>query len=238
MPKTLMADAGKLKVLIIEDEMPQLELLRYNFEKDGYQIHGASDGEEGLLMVRENLPDLVVLDWMLPQLSGIEICRQIKRDEMTREIPVIMLTARGEESDRVRGLDTGADDYLVKPYSVAELLARARALIRRSGRISADQSLSHGDITIDAEKHKVTRNGVAVKLGPTEYRLLSVFISRPGRVWSREQLLEKVWEDNLEIDLRTVDVHVGRLRKALRQTGVPDPIRTVRSVGYSLDMDI
>ena len=230
-----MAKSGKLKVLLVEDEHAQMELLSYNFQADGYQVFTAMDGEEGKLLAEEVGPDLIVLDWMLPNLSGIEICRQLKRGTNTREVPIIMLTARGEESDKVRGLDTGADDYMVKPYSVAELLARARALIRRVGGLGADSIQSYGDITIDAEQHKVIRNNIPVKLGPTEYRLLSVFISRPGRVWSREQLLEKVWEDNLEIDLRTVDVHVGRLRKALKQNGFDDPIRTVRSVGYSLD---
>lgn len=226
------------KVLIIEDEPAQMELLRYNFEKDGYNVFTAMDGEEGRLKTEEVLPDLIVLDWMLPQLSGIELCRQLKRVAKTREIPVVMLTARGEESDRVRGLDTGADDYMVKPYSVAELLARARALIRRSGKsVVVDHIQTHGDISIDTEKHRVTRNDQLIKLGPTEYRLLLVLINRPGRVWSRDQLLERVWEDNLEIDLRTVDVHVGRLRKALFQKDMPDPIRTVRSAGYSLDYD-
>ncbi|MGB7336416.1 MAG: phosphate regulon transcriptional regulator PhoB [Salaquimonas sp.] len=232
-----MTQGKNLKALLVEDEPAQMELLRYNFQKDGYQVFSAMDGEEGRLLAEEILPDLIVLDWMLPQLSGIEACRQLKRGENTREIPIIMLTARGEESDKVRGLDTGADDYMVKPYSVAELLARARALIRRSGGVGADSSQSYGDIVIDAEKHRVTRNDLPIKLGPTEYRLLAVFISRPGRVWSREQLLERVWEENLEIDLRTVDVHVGRLRKALTQSGKPNPIRTVRSVGYSLDAD-
>lgn len=230
-----MAQSGKSKILIVEDEHAQLELLAYNFQSDGYQVFSAMDGEEGKLLAEENLPDLIVLDWMLPKLSGIELCRQLKRSINTKEIPIIMLTARGEESDKVRGLDTGADDYMVKPYSVAELLARARALIRRAGGISTDSIQTYGDIILDGEQHKVLRNDIPVKLGPTEYRLLSVFISRPGRVWSREQLLERVWEDNLEIDLRTVDVHVGRLRKALKQPGKDDPIRTVRSAGYSLD---
>ncbi len=229
-----MSTANRLKVLIVEDEHAQLELLNYNFDSDGYQVYTAMDGEEGKLLAEEVQPDLIVLDWMLPKLSGIEVCRQLKRAEKTREIPIIMLTARGEENDKVRGLDTGSDDYMVKPYSIAELLARARALIRRAGGLGADSIQSCGDITIDTERHRVSRNDCEIRLGPTEYRLLSVFVSRPGRVWSREQLLEKVWEENLEIDLRTVDVHVGRLRKALNQPGREDPIRTVRSVGYSL----
>jgi two-component system phosphate regulon response regulator PhoB len=230
-----MSQSGKTKILIVEDEHAQMELLVYNFQSDGYEVFSAMDGEEGKLLAEENRPDLIVLDWMLPKLSGIELCRQLKRGANTKEIPIVMLTARGEENDKVRGLDTGADDYMVKPYSVAELLARARALIRRAGGINADSIQAHGDIVLDGEQHKVLRNDIPVKLGPTEYRLLSIFISRPGRVWSREQLLERVWEDNLEIDLRTVDVHVGRLRKALKQAGREDPIRTVRSAGYSLD---
>ncbi len=230
-----MTQAGKTKILIVEDEHAQMELLVYNFQSDGYEVFSAMDGEEGKLLAEENRLDLIVLDWMLPKLSGIELCQQLKRGANTKEIPIVMLTARGEENDKVRGLDTGADDYMVKPYSVAELLARARALIRRAGGINADRIQTHGDIVLDGEQHKVLRNDIPVKLGPTEYRLLSIFISRPGRVWSREQLLERVWEDNLEIDLRTVDVHVGRLRKALKQVGKEDPIRTVRSAGYSLD---
>ena len=191
----------------------------------------------GLLQAQEAQPDLIILDWMLPVVSGIEVCRQLKRGETTREIPVIMLTARGEESEKVRGLDTGADDYVVKPYSVNELLARVRATIRRAGAAGADGVITYGDITLDAEKFKVQRAGEPLKLGPTEFRLLSVFLSRPGRVWSRDQLLERVWEHDLEIDFRTVDVHVGRLRKALRVKDLPDPIRTVRSAGYALDLD-
>lgn len=230
-----MTQRAKSRILVVEDEHAQMELLTYNFQSDGYEVFSAMDGEEGKLLAEENRPDLIVLDWMLPKLSGIELCRQLKRSPNTKEIPIIMLTARGEENDKVRGLDTGADDYMVKPYSVAELLARARALIRRAGGAGTDGIQGHGDIILDGEQHKVLRNDVPIKLGPTEYRLLSIFISRPGRVWSREQLLERVWEDNLEIDLRTVDVHVGRLRKALKQTGKEDPIRTVRSAGYSLD---
>lgn len=224
-------------VLIVEDEPAQMELLRYNFGKDGFRTLSAVDGDEGLLLAKEELPDLIILDWMLPKLSGIEVCRQLKRSVETKLIPVIMLTARGEESDKVRGLDTGADDYVVKPYSVNELLARARALLRRSSPVSMGESLSHGDIVLDMEQHKVLRNARPVKLGPTEFRLLAVFIERPGRVWSRDQLLDRVWGHDLEIDFRTVDVHVGRLRKALRQDGLPDPIRTVRAAGYSLDFD-
>ncbi len=228
---------NSIKVLIVEDEAAQMELLSYNLEKEGYRIVAATDGEEGLLLAEEEKPDLIVLDWMLPSLSGIEVCRQLKRGKHTHEIPVIMLTARGEESDRVRGLDVGADDYIIKPYSVAELLARVRAMIRRANPASQGQTLECGDILFDPEKFQVSRAGIPVKLGPTEFRLLSVFIGKPGRVWSRDQLLERVWEHNLDLDYRTVDVHVGRLRKALRQEGKSDPIRTVRSAGYALDID-
>jgi len=232
-----MNTSPQLNVLVVEDEPAQMELLIYNFEKAGYHVHTANDGEEGQLKAIEETPDIIVLDWMLPGKSGIEVCRELKRDPETREIPVLMLTARGEEADKVRGLDIGADDYVVKPYSVAELLARVRAMLRRSNPVNSGEVLGFGDIVLDSEQHRVLRNGTSVKLGPTEYRLLSVFISRPGRVWSREQLLDRVWGHDLDIDFRTVDVHVGRLRKALRQDGKPDPIRTVRSAGYSLDFD-
>ena len=227
----------KHKVLIVEDETTQMELLAYNLEKEQYQVFKAQDGEEGLLLAEENNPDLIILDWMLPKLSGIETCRQLKRGKKTKDIPIVMLTARGEENEKVRGLDIGADDYIVKPYSLAELMARTRALIRRSNSVSAGQIIEYGDLSFDPEKFKVTRNGIALNVGPTEFRLLSVFLSRPGRVWSRDQLLEMVWAHDLDIDLRTVDVHVGRLRKALRQEGKLDPIRTVRSAGYSLDLE-
>lgn len=224
-------------VLVIEDEPAQQEILTYNLEKSGYETHTASDGEEGLLLAQEINPTLIILDWMLPKLSGVEVCRQLKRSKATKRIPVMMLTARGEESDRVRGLDIGADDYMVKPYSVAELLARARAMIRRANPMESLDIIQYKDIELDHEQHKVKRNNKLIKLGPTEYRLLSVFLSRPGRVWSRDQLLERVWEHDLDIDFRTVDVHVGRLRRALKQEGKPDLIRTVRSAGYSLDVE-
>lgn len=224
-------------VLVIEDEAAQMELLSYNFRKDGYRVISAIDGEEGLLRAEEEIPDLIILDWMLPKLSGIEVCRQLKRKRSTRPVPVLMLTARGEETDKVRGLDTGADDYVVKPYSINELLARARALLRRASPGSVGETLHYGDLILDAAQHKVTRGGKPVKLGPTEFRLLSVFIERPGRVWSREHLLDRAWGHDFSIDFRTVDVHVGRLRKALQQPEKPDPIRTVRGAGYSLDYD-
>ncbi len=229
------SDSG-LKVLIVEDEAPQLEMLAYNLEKSGYRVLKAADGEEGLLVAREEMPALVILDWMMPELSGIELCRQLKRHNETRQTPILMLTARGEESDKVRGLDSGADDYLVKPYSIAELLARVRAMLRRTEPGSDGSMIEYGDICIDTEKVRVFRNSVPLELGPTEYRLLNVLISRPGRVWSRDQLMERVWEHDLDIDQRTVDVHIGRLRKALRQYDTIGPIRTVRSVGYAIDI--
>ncbi len=232
-----MAKSHGIKALIIEDEPAQLELLSYNLEKEGYRIFAASDGEEGLLIAKEELPDFIILDWMLPKLSGIEVCRQLKRGKQTREIPLMMLTARGEENDRVRGLDIGADDYMVKPYSVAEFLARVRAMIRRSKAAVVGQIIEYKDISLDPERFKVTRAGQVIKLGPTEFRLLSLFMSKPERVWSRDQLLERVWEHDLDIDFRTIDVHIGRLRKALSLKGKPDPIRTVRSAGYSLDVE-
>lgn len=232
-----MNPAPRPSVLIVEDEPSQMELLVYNFEKAGFDVSTAPDGEEGQLKAIELDPDAIILDWMLPSKSGIEVCRELKRAEATREIPILMLTARGEEADKVRGLDTGADDYVVKPYSVAELLARVRAMIRRANPAQAGEVLTFGDIALDSEQHRVLRSGKPVRLGPTEFRLLTVFMSRPGRVWSREQLLDRVWGHDLEIDFRTVDVHVGRLRKALRLDGMADPIRTVRSAGYSLDFE-
>lgn len=232
-----MTGRNKIKVLIVEDEPAQLELLTYNLKAEGYDVITADNGEEGCLLAEEQNPELIILDWMLPKLSGIEVCRQLKRRKATNEIPIMMLTARGEEADKVRGLDIGADDYIVKPYSIAELLARARALVRRTNPAAAGKIIEYGDLVFDSEKFKLTRSGQALKLGPTEFRLFALFISRPGRVWSRDQLLERVWEHDLDIDHRTVDVHVGRLRKALRQEGKPDPIRTVRSAGYSLDYD-
>ena len=230
-----MSKSPAANVLVVEDEPAQLELLRYNLEKEGFEVSTAMDGEEGMLLAEEQEPDLIILDWMLPNLSGIEVCRQLKRHERTRNTPIIMLTARGEESDRIRGLDTGADEYVVKPYSVNVLMAQVRAMLRRTRPSSMGQTMSYGDIELDSEQHKVMRNGKPHKLGPTEYRLLSVLIERPGRVWSREQLLDRVWGHDAEVDFRTVDVHVGRLRKALQQDGEPNPIRTVRGAGYSLD---
>lgn len=224
-------------ILIVEDEPAQLEMLAYNVEAERFRVLKAADGEEAVLIAEEEAPDLIILDWMLPNLSGIEACRQIKRKPQTRSIPIIMLTARGQEEDRVRGLDTGADDYVVKPYSVSELMARVRAIIRRGNPASGEETISHGDITLNVEQHKVTRAGTAVHLGPTEYQLLSVFMKKPGRVYSRERLLDLVWGRDIYVEARTVDVHVGRLRKALKSNGLIDPIRTVRGAGYSLDFE-
>lgn len=231
-----MPDAKGLKVLVVEDEAPQREMLIYNLNSAGYRALGASDGNEGLLIAREESPAMIILDWMMPGLSGVELCRQLRRDKDLRETPILMLTARGEEADKVRGLDSGADDYLVKPFSIAELLARTRAMLRRAQPGFDGDIIEYGDITIDPIKVRVYRNGEGIDLGPTEYRLLNILISRPGRVWSREQLLNRVWENNFDIEERTIDVHIGRLRKALRQEGEPDPIRTVRSAGYALEI--
>lgn len=221
-------------VLVVDDEAAQRAMLSYNIEAAGYRVITAADGEEALLRVQEEGPDIVLLDWMLPRLSGIEVCRQLKVRQETRDIPVIMVSARTEEADRVRGLETGADDYVLKPYSVAELLARLKANLRRARPAAAGQVLEVGDISLDPERHRVHRDGIELHLGPTEYRILATFMERPGRVWSREQLLDRVWGQNIHVDLRTVDVHIGRLRKALRKNGGSDPIRTVRGAGYAL----
>lgn len=223
-------------VLVMEDEDALATLLSYNLEKEGYRVVVASDGEEGMLQIDERLPDLVLLDWMLPKLSGIEVCRRIRGRSETRNLPIIMLTARGEESDRVRGLDTGADDYLTKPFSMTELTARIRAVLRRIRPGLADDRINHGDIVIDRVAHRVRRAGLEIHLGPTEFRLLDHFMQHPGRVFSREQLLDAVWGSDVYVEARTVDVHVGRLRKALNVEGTVNPIRTVRSAGYSLDL--
>ncbi|APO86697.1 MULTISPECIES: phosphate regulon transcriptional regulator PhoB [Marivivens] len=221
-------------VLVVEDEPAQREVLKYNLESEGYTVSFAVNGEEALLMISEELPDVIVLDWMLPNVSGIEVCRQVKTRPETREIPVIMLSARSEEGDKVRGLETGADDYVTKPYSVTELLARVRSQLRRSRPTMAGQVMVFEDIQLDSETHRVTRDGEQLKLGPTEFRLLSTFIEKPGRVWSRDQLLDRVWGRDIYVDTRTVDVHVGRLRKALTAHGGNDPVRTVRGAGYAL----
>ena len=220
-------------ILIVEDEPAQREVLAYNLEAEGYMIIHSDNGEDAMILVKEEMPDVIVLDWMMPQLSGIEVCRRLKSRSATRGIPVIMLSARSEDVDRVRGLETGADDYVVKPYSVIELMARVRSQLRRV-RPSVGQQLTYDDITLDAESHKVTRDGNELKLGPTEFRLLVTFMEKPSRVWGREQLLDRVWGRDNYVDTRTVDVHIGRLRKALVQFGGSDVVRTVRGAGYGL----
>jgi two-component system phosphate regulon response regulator PhoB len=225
----------KPSVLVAEDESALVTLLRYNLEREGYRVLEAMDGEEALLVAAEEKPDLVLLDWMLPQLSGIEVCRRLRSRQETRNVPIIMLTARGEESDRIRGLDTGADDYLTKPFSMMELLARLRAVMRRIRPSLAEDIVLVGDIEMDRAAHRVRRSGREVHLGPTEYKLLDHLIQHPGRVFSREQLLDAVWGSDVYVEARTVDVHVGRLRKALGVEGVRDPVRTVRSAGYALE---
>ncbi len=221
-------------ILVVEDEAAQREVLIYNLKAEGFRVSYAEDGEAGLWAVAEDPPDVIVLDWMMPHLSGIEVCRQLKIRSETRSIPIIMLSARSEDIDKVRGLETGAEDYVVKPYSVSELMARVRAQLRRVRPATVGQVLSFGDIALDAETHRVTRAGVDVKLGPTEFRLLATFMEKPGRVWSREALLDRVWGRDVYVDTRTVDVHVGRLRKALSKAGGDDPLRTVRGAGYAL----
>jgi two-component system phosphate regulon response regulator PhoB len=223
------------RILIVEDEEPLTLLLRYNLEAAGYDVDSTARGDEAELKLRETTPDLVVLDWMLPGTSGIELCRRLRAQATTAKLPIIMLTARGEESDRVRGLSVGADDYIVKPFSVPELLARVAALLRRAKPERVGAVLTAGDIELDRERRRVMRGGTETALGPTEFRLLEFLMERPGRVYSREQLLDGVWGSDVYIDERTVDVHVGRLRKALSPGNETDPIRTVRGAGYSFD---
>ncbi|MPZ36553.1 MAG: phosphate regulon transcriptional regulatory protein PhoB [Rhizobiales bacterium] len=223
------------RILIVEDEEALTLLLRYNLEAAGYDVDTVARGDDADLRFKERPPDLVILDWMLPGLSGIELCRRLRARPDTRQLPIIMLTARGEESERVRGLSTGADDYIVKPFSVPELLARVSSLLRRSSPERIADILSFGELELDREKKRVSRNGHAIDLGPTEFRLLEFLMERPGRVFSREQLLDGVWGRDVYIDERTVDVHVGRLRKALNRGHSDDPIRTVRGAGYALD---
>lgn len=226
--------ADQPTVLIVEDEPAQREVLAYNLEAAGFRIAQAANGEEALLLASEEAPDLIVLDWMLPNVSGIEVCRQLKTRPDTRSVPIIMLSARSEEVDKVRGLETGADDYVIKPYSVGELMARVRAQLRRTRPSAVGARLEYEDIVLDSETHRVTRGDQPLKLGPTEFRLLSTFMEKPGRVWSREQLLDRVWGRDIYVDTRTVDVHIGRLRKALTVHGGSDPLRTVRGAGYAL----
>jgi two-component system phosphate regulon response regulator PhoB len=222
-------------ILIIEDEAAIVTLLRYNLEKEGFEVVDAKDGEEGLMILSERQVDLVLLDWMLPYLSGIEVCRQIRRRPETRTLPIIMLTARGEEGDRVRGLNAGADDYVAKPFSPAEIIARIRAVLRRTRPAMADEMLRVGDVEMDLAAYKVRRGQRLVALGPTEFRLLRFFMEHPGRVFSRDQLINAVWGHDAYVDERTVDVHIRRLRKALNAEGDDDLIRTVRAAGYALE---
>ena len=222
-------------ILVVEDENALVTLLRYNLEREGFQVIEAGDGEEALVLAREQRPDLILLDWMLPLLSGIEVCRQLRRLPETRSVPIIMLTARGEEGDKLRGLDSGADDYVTKPFSPSELIARVRAVIRRARPATENETLQYEDLIMDLAAHRVRRNGRDVHLGPTEFRLLRHLLEHQGRVFSREQLLDQVWGQDVYVEPRTVDVHIRRLRKALNIDEEPDLIRTVRSAGYALD---
>ena len=222
------------KILVVEDEPNQVELIEFNLNSQGYEVVVARDGEEALNLAEEENPDLILLDWMLPKVSGIEVCRQLRRSKMTREIPIVILTARSEESDKIRGLDIGADDYITKPYSIKELLARVRAAMRRSSASVISDQLNVGKIVVDLQKHIVAIDGLQVALGPTEYRLLVTLMQSPERVFSREQLLDQVWGISANVDTRTVDVHVGRLRKAIEVGANENTIRTVRGFGYAL----
>jgi two-component system phosphate regulon response regulator PhoB len=229
-----MAHTSQPVVLLVEDEPAQREVLAYNLEAEGFRVVQAGNGEDALMLVDEDTPDIIILDWMMPELSGIEVCRRLKMRPDTRTIPIIMLSARAEEVDRIRGLETGADDYVIKPYSVLELMARARVQLRRVRPSTIGVVLEWDDIRLDPETHRVYRGNQVLKLGPTEFRLLSTFMEKPGRVWSREQLLDRVWGRDIYVDSRTVDVHIGRLRKSLMQAGGMDPLRTVRGAGYAL----
>lgn len=232
-----MVDRPKATVLVVEDEEAILTLLRYNLEKEGFKVHTAMDGEEALIQVQEYKPDLVVLDWMLPNVTGVEVCKSLRRNTETKNIPIIMLSARGEEADRVQGLDSGADDYLTKPFSPSELIARIRAVFRRIRPAFAEESLSFEHIVMDLTTRRVHRLGEEIHLGPTEFRLLRYFMEHPGRVFSREQLLDAVWGQDIFVELRTVDVHIRRLRKALNfDDKQNDVIRTVRAAGYALEI--
>ena len=225
------------KLLLVEDDKALADLLIWHFERDEYDVRRTGDGEEALMLAAEEQPDVIILDWMIEGVSGLEVCRRLRRKSGTANVPIIMLTARGEESDRIRGLETGADDYVTKPFSPRELMARVAAVLRRIRPALAGEQLTYGDIEMDVEAHRVRRAGRPVQLGPTEYRLLKALLERPGRVFSRERLLDTVWSHDTDIDVRTVDVHVRRLRKALNQDGSTDIIRTVRSAGYSLDAE-
>ena len=228
-------DLGAAKLLLVEDDPALLELLEYRFRNEGYNVRATPDGDEALMLAAEDAPDLVILDWMIEGTSGIEVCRRLRRDKATAHVPIIMLTAREAEDDRIRGLDTGADDYLTKPFSPRELMARVAAVMRRIRPALAGETVEVGDIVLDPVAHRVTRRGQALQLGPTEYRLLKFFMESPGRVFSRTQLLDGVWGTGSEIELRTVDVHIRRLRMALAVPSAKDPVRTVRSAGYSFE---
>jgi two-component system, OmpR family, phosphate regulon response regulator PhoB len=223
------------KVLVVEDDAALAELLQWHLAGEGYRVQVTGDGEEAMLLAIEETPDLILLDWMIENLPGIEVCRQLRKDKATARVPILMLTARGEEEDRIRGLKTGADDYVTKPFSPRELLARVEALLRRSRPALTGETLRFGDLELDPSAHRVRRDGAAIKLGPTEFRLLRHFMEKPRRVHSRAQLLDAVWGHDNSIDERTVDVHIRRLRLAITPTGKSDPIRTVRSAGYALD---
>ena len=225
------------RIMVVEDEEPLGVLLRYNLESEGYQVEVVMRGDEAEIRLQENVPDLLVLDWMVPAVSGIELCRRLRMRPETERLPIIMLTARGEESDRVRGLSTGADDYLVKPFSTPEFMARVKALLRRAKPEVLSSVLKVGDIVLDRESHRVYRKKSEIRLGPTEFRLLEFMIRHPGRVFSRSQLLDNVWGETIYIDERTVDVHVGRLRKAVNTGRMPDVIRTIRGAGYAIRED-
>jgi two-component system phosphate regulon response regulator PhoB len=224
-------------LLLVEDDRALADLLIWHFDREGYDIVRTADGDEALILAEERTPDLIILDWMIEGVSGIEVCRRLRRRTPTSHVPIIMLTARGEESDRIRGLETGADDYVTKPFSPRELLARVGAVLRRVRPALAGEQLTYADIEMDVDAHRVRRGGKAIQLGPTEFRLLRHFMEHPGRVFSRERLLDAVWGHDPEIDVRTVDVHIRRLRKALNEGADLDVIRTVRSAGYSLDSE-
>jgi two-component system, OmpR family, phosphate regulon response regulator PhoB len=236
MPEVITGTSRPL-VLVVEDEAALATMLRYNLEKQGFRVEEAADGHEALTRIAETKPDLVLLDWMLPALSGLEVCRQIRRRPATRDLPVIMVTARTEDQDAVRGLNTGADDYITKPFSTEALVARMRALLRRSGAMPAKNTLAFHDITMDLATHRVLRNGRAVHLGPTEFRLLEFFLQQPRRVFSREELLDAVWGKDIHVEPRTVDVHIRRLRKAINGPDELDLVRTVRAAGYAIDTE-
>ncbi|MDB5315797.1 MAG: phosphate regulon transcriptional regulatory protein PhoB [Rhodospirillales bacterium] len=237
MSLAMTGSAVRPTILIVEDEAPLLTLMRYNLEKQGFIVDEATDGQEALLRVSEARPDLILLDWMLPAMSGLEVCRQLRRRPNTRDLPIIMVTARTEDQDAVRALDIGADDYIAKPFAMESLLARIRALLRRSGGMPEKGTLRYNDLAMDQDAHRVVRNGRSLHLGPTEYRLLEFFLQHPGRVFTREQVLDAVWGRDIHVEPRTVDVHIRRLRKAINAPGEADLIRTVRTAGYALDVE-